>query len=181
MQETLVTVAGNVATNVETRETASGMMVRFRFAVTPRRWDRQSESWTDGHTAFYTVFAWRALAANLAGSVTLGEPLLVHGRLRVREETRDGTGEPGGFRDGRDDPPRRTFVDIEALSVGHDLTRGTTVFRRAPKQISQVAEVWSGRSGPPGSAAGPGGPPSPARPAAPAPTGAEARPPAAPF
>ena len=65
------------------------------------------------------MWAWRTLAANLAGSVSVGEPLVVHGRLRVREEERDGQ--------------RRTSVDIEAVAVGHDLTRGTAAFRRVVK------------------------------------------------
>ncbi|UZK56252.1 single-stranded DNA-binding protein [Streptomyces drozdowiczii] len=116
MNETLVTLVGNAATAVEFRETASGGMARFRFAVTPRRWDREKEVWADGHTSFYTVWAWRALAANLTGSVAVGEPLVVHGRLKVREEELEGQ--------------RRTFVDIEAVAVGHDLTRGTAAFRR---------------------------------------------------
>ncbi|WP_406000810.1 single-stranded DNA-binding protein [Streptomyces sp. NBC_00829] len=119
MNDTMVTVVGNVATNVEYRESVAGGMARFRFAVTPRRWDRQSGSWTDGHTSFYTVCAWRSLAVNLAGSVSVGEPLLVHGRLKVREEERDGQ--------------RRMSVEIDAVSVGHDLARGTSAFRRVVK------------------------------------------------
>lgn len=119
MNETLVTLVGNAATGVEFRETASGGMARFRFAVTPRRWDREKQLWADGHTSFYTVWAWRALASNLTGSVAVGEPLVVHGRLKVREEEREGQ--------------RRTFVDIEAVAVGHDLTRGTSAFRRVVK------------------------------------------------
>jgi single-strand DNA-binding protein len=126
MNDTMVTVVGNVATNVEYRESATGGMARFRFAVTPRRWDRQSGSWSDGHTNFYTVFAWRALATNLAGSVSVGEPLLVHGRLKVREEDRDGQ--------------RRTFVDIDAVAVGHDLSRGTSAFRRVVKGEPNLTE-----------------------------------------
>ncbi|MER5362379.1 single-stranded DNA-binding protein [Streptomyces sp. NPDC002785] len=116
MNDTLVTLVGNAATGVEFRETATGGMARFRFAVTPRRWDREKQFWTDGHTSFYTVWAWRTLASNLAGSVSVGEPLVVHGRLKVREEEREGR--------------HRTFVDIEAVAVGHDLTRGTAAFRR---------------------------------------------------
>ncbi|MGN5631878.1 single-stranded DNA-binding protein [Streptomyces sp. AC154] len=116
MNETLVTLVGNAATGVEFRETRSGGMARFRFAVTPRRWDREKQLWADGHTSFYTVWAWRTLASNLTGSVSVGEPLVVHGRLKVREEEREGQ--------------RRTFVDIEATAVGHDLTRGTSAFRR---------------------------------------------------
>ncbi|MET7364760.1 single-stranded DNA-binding protein [Streptomyces sp. NPDC005566] len=119
MNETLVTLVGNAATGVEFRETATGGMARFRMAATPRRWDREKQLWADGHTSFYTVWAWRTLASNLAGSVSVGEPLVVHGRLKVREEERDGTW--------------KTSVDIEAVAVGHDLTRGTAAFRRVVK------------------------------------------------
>ncbi|MEU6987536.1 single-stranded DNA-binding protein [Streptomyces sp. NPDC046324] len=130
MNDTMVTLVGNVATSVEYRETATGGVARFRFAVTARRWDRERGTWTDGHTSFYTVFAWRALGANLAASVSVGEPLVVHGRLRVREE------EGEDRQDGR----RRTFVDIDALAVGHDLTRGTAAFRRVAKGDSRSTE-----------------------------------------
>lgn len=120
MNETLVTLVGNAATGVEYRETASGGMARFRLAVTPRRWDREKQLWADGHTSFYTVWAWRGLASNVAASVSVGEPLLVHGRLKVREEEREGA--------------HRTFVDVEAVAVGHDLNRGTAAFRRATRR-----------------------------------------------
>ncbi|MEV6163426.1 single-stranded DNA-binding protein [Streptomyces sp. NPDC052052] len=146
MNETLVTLLGNAATGVEFRETATGGMARFRFAVTPRRWDRTKQFWTDGHTSFYTVWAWRTLASNLCGSVSVGEPLVVHGRLKVREEEREGL--------------RRTFVDVEAIAVGHDLTRGTAAFRRVlrsdPRLVARAGQPkkadepdWSG--GPRGS------------------------------
>ncbi|WP_405700918.1 single-stranded DNA-binding protein [Streptomyces sp. NBC_01383] len=134
MNETLVTLVGNAATGVEFRETASGGMARFRFAVTPRRWDREKQLWADGHTSFYTVWAWRTLASNLTGSVSVGEPLVVHGRLKVREEEREGQ--------------RRTFVDIEATAVGHDLTRGTSAFRRVVRADPGLVS----RTGGPGAA-----------------------------
>ncbi|MEU2023121.1 single-stranded DNA-binding protein [Streptomyces sp. NPDC016469] len=137
MNETLVTLVGNAATAVEFRETANGGMARFRFAVTPRRWDRVKEAWADGHTSFYTVWAWRTLAANLTGSVAVGEPLVVHGRLKVREEELEGQ--------------RRTFVDIEAVAVGHDLTRGTAAFRR----VVRGEPGLTSRYGPAPVAAGP--------------------------
>ncbi|MFD6337535.1 single-stranded DNA-binding protein [Streptomyces sp. NPDC060131] len=126
MNDTVVTVVGNVATGVEFRESATGGVARFRFAVTGRRWDRQKNSWADGPTSFYTVWAWRTLGANLAASVSVGEPLVVHGRLRVREDEREGQ--------------RRTSVEIDALAVGHDLTRGTAAFRRVTRATPSLTE-----------------------------------------
>jgi single-strand DNA-binding protein len=126
MSETWVTVVGNAATGVDYRDSAAGGVARFRLAVTPRYWDRQKESWNDGHSSFYTVWARRSLAMNLAGSISVGEPLLVHGRLRVRDEERDGQ--------------RRFSADIDALAVGHDITRGTSAFRRVVKADPALTE-----------------------------------------
>ncbi|MFE9889176.1 single-stranded DNA-binding protein [Streptomyces scopuliridis] len=126
MNDTVVTVVGNVATGVEFRESAAGGVARFRFAVTGRRWDRQKSGWADGPTSFYTVWAWRTLGANLAASVSVGEPLVVHGRLRVREDEREGQ--------------RRTSVEIDAVAVGHDLTRGTAAFRRVTRAAPSLTE-----------------------------------------
>ncbi|MEV0035145.1 single-stranded DNA-binding protein [Streptomyces sp. NPDC050804] len=130
MNDTVVTVVGNVATGVEFRESSTGGVARFRFAVGARRWDRQKNGWADGPTSFYTVWAWRALGANLAASVSVGEPLVVHGRLRVREDDRDGQ--------------RRVSADIDAVAVGHDLTRGTSAFRRAGRAAPPLTERHDG-------------------------------------
>jgi single-strand DNA-binding protein len=118
MNDTLVTVVGNVATQPEIRKSATGALsARFRLATTVRRWDRERAAWADGHTSFYTVWAWRQLGENVAGSVSVGEPLVVQGRLRVREE-RGAEGQ------------RWTSAEIDAVAVGHDLSRGTSAFRR---------------------------------------------------
>jgi single-strand DNA-binding protein len=127
MHETQVTLVGWAATQVDYREAETGAVARFRMAVQPRYWNRQEGAWTDGPASFYTVWAKRALAVNLAGSVTVGEPLVVHGRLRVRE----GEGAEG----------KRWFsADVDALTVGHDLARGTAAFRRVVKAAGALTE-----------------------------------------
>nr|WP_208623838.1 single-stranded DNA-binding protein [Streptomyces nanshensis] len=83
----MVTLVGNAATAVEFRDTATGGMARFRLAVTPRRRDRETQLWTDGPTSFYTVWAWRTLATNLAASVAIGEEELT-ARQRVEQAVR---------------------------------------------------------------------------------------------
>ncbi|MCK7628185.1 single-stranded DNA-binding protein [Streptomyces sp. RS10V-4] len=124
MNDTMVTLVGNVATAVEHRETPAGVPVaRFRMATTSRRWDRARECWTDGETSFYTVRSWRALADNVAASVAVGEPVVVQGRLRLREGEQPP--EKGGG--------RWFAAEIEALAIGHDLARGTSAFRRVAR------------------------------------------------
>ncbi|WP_333482333.1 single-stranded DNA-binding protein [Streptomyces sp. RPT161] len=127
MGETLVTVVGNAATRPELKMTATGAAVtRFRLAATERRYDRAGERWTDGHTNFYTVWAWRSLGENVAASVGVGEPLVVQGRLRVRER--------------EDRGQSYVSADIDAVTVGHDLSRGTSAFRRVVKSRQPSAE-----------------------------------------
>ncbi|MFF2144973.1 single-stranded DNA-binding protein [Kitasatospora sp. NPDC058190] len=118
MSETHVTVLGNVATEVTYGETANGVpMANFRIGCTERRYDRERACWVDGETQWLRVTAWRALAVNLIGSLAKGDPVLVTGRLRVREWT--------------EGEVRRSRAEIDARSVGHDLTRGTSAFRWA--------------------------------------------------
>lgn len=127
MNETMICAVGNVATQPVFRETASGPVARFRLAVTSRYWNRDKAVWADGHTNFFTVWANRQLATNATASLSVGEPVIVQGRLKVRTETREGQ-------------QGRTSADLDAVAIGHDLARGTSAFRRAgrpdPRQAS---------------------------------------------
>ncbi|MFE9902495.1 single-stranded DNA-binding protein [Streptomyces achromogenes] len=120
MNETIVCVVGNVATQPVYRESVAGPSARFRLAVTARYWDREKSAWTDGHTNFFTVWANRQLAVNVAACVEVGQPVLVQGRLKVRTETREGQ-QPWAS------------ADIDAVAIGHDLARGTALFQRAAR------------------------------------------------
>ncbi|AOR34283.1 single-stranded DNA-binding protein [Streptomyces fodineus] len=120
MNETIVCVVGNVATQPVYREGAAGPSARFRLAVTTRYWDREKSAWADGHTNFFTVWANRQLAVNVSACVEVGQPVVVQGRLKVRTEVRDGQ-------------QQWASADIDAVAIGHDLSRGTAVFQRAAK------------------------------------------------
>jgi single-strand DNA-binding protein len=127
MSETVVTVVGNVATQPELRQTSAGVPVtRFRLATTERRYDRASDRWTDGHTNFYTVWAWRALGENVCGSIAMGEPVIVQGKLRVVQR--------------EDKGQSYLSASIDATTVGHDLNRGTSAFRRVFKARNELAD-----------------------------------------
>ncbi|MFI1616340.1 single-stranded DNA-binding protein [Streptomyces lydicus] len=131
MNDTMVTLVGNAATAVEHRQTTAGVTVaRFRLAATSRRWDKAQERWTDGETSFYTVRSWRGLADNVAASVAVGEPLVVQGRLRLRE------GEQPPERGGQ----RWFSAEVDAVAIGHDLSRGTAAFRRVVRAARAAAD-----------------------------------------
>ncbi|MFC5956314.1 single-stranded DNA-binding protein [Streptomyces pratens] len=140
MNETMICAVGNVATQPVFRETASGPVARFRLAVTSRYWNRDKAMWADGHTNFFTVWAHRQLATNATASLSVGEPVIVQGRLKVRTETREGQ-------------QGRTSADLDAVAIGHDLARGTSAFRRAGRTDPQQASpdrpepMWETRPG----------------------------------
>jgi single-strand DNA-binding protein len=136
MNETIICAVGNVATQPVYRETPTGASARFRLAVTARYLDREKNTWTDGHTNFFTVWANRQLATNVMSSLNLGEPVVVQGRLKVRTDVREGQS--------------RTWADIDAVAIGHDLARGTAAFRRTGR--AEGTTGTAGTTGPLGSA-----------------------------
>ncbi|MBU6148203.1 MAG: single-stranded DNA-binding protein [Actinomycetales bacterium] len=132
MNDIHVTVVGNVATDIAVRTTASGRMVSsFRVASNARRFDRATSLWVDAEPSFVSVSCWGALADHVAASVAKGDPVLVTGRLRIRQ-----------WQDGEQ---RGTSADLDAASVGHDLTRGTTRFERARSRSAEAenTDPWA--------------------------------------
>jgi len=111
--EAYVHITGYVGGDVEYRNhsTPTGS---FRLACTPRL--RRGGDWADGETTWLTVTCFRGLAENAASSIGKGDPVVVVGRLRTQTWTKDGV------------PQERTV--LEALTIGHDLTKGTSAFNR---------------------------------------------------
>jgi single-strand DNA-binding protein len=115
MHDTTMTVIGNVVDSPKLRRTRNGHSVaNFRIASTPRRFDREKNEWVDGGTLFVTVTCWRSLAENAAQSLRKGQPIVVFGRFCQREYEQGET--------------LRTAYELEAITIGHDLTRGIAVF-----------------------------------------------------
>jgi single-strand DNA-binding protein len=127
IQEAQVNLAGYVATEPKFRKIAGDTSTaKLRVAYTARRRDRETGEWTDGPTSFVNVQCWRTLADNVQMSVHKGEPVLVMGRLQVRR-----------FEDA--EGAQRTAVEIEAASIGHDLTRGVAKFSRTRWPVAVTA------------------------------------------
>ena len=129
MNEAFVTFQGWVGNDVVHRETPQGNVVNFRVGSTPRIRKRNGE-WVDGPTSWFSVSCWRSLADNVRDSVHKGEPVLVHGRLRTDVWQRE-------------DGQSSTTVVVEALYVGHDLTRGTAAFVKSlrPERVETDDET----------------------------------------
>jgi single-strand DNA-binding protein len=123
MNDIFTTVIGNAVTDVSLRTTTTGVSVAsFRIASNPRRFDKATNSWIEQETNFLTITAWSQLAENVALSVHKGQSLVVSGKLKVRQWQ---DGEKNG-----------TSVEIYAVSIGHDLNRGTSEFTKI-KRVSE--------------------------------------------
>jgi single-strand DNA-binding protein len=126
MNETMMTVSGNLVSDVTLGATTRGdAMARFRLASTTKRYDRATGQWLDGDTTYWNVTAWRRAAENAAKSLAKGHPVVVHGRVRQRTVDRDVAGAPGVTM-------AVTFTDLDAVSFGLDLTRCRAQYLRAP-------------------------------------------------
>lgn len=114
---TTTTHTGLVATTPRHVVTSTGLVIAsFRLASAQRRYDTASGKWVDEETNWFTVVCFRQLATNVVSSIAKGQRVVLTGRLRIREWV---NGERGG-----------TTVEIEAATVGHDLSYGTSVFTR---------------------------------------------------
>lgn len=135
MNETLVTFHGWAGSDVRHREAKGVSVATVRVGVTPR-FKRDGE-WVDGESTWYSVTAWRTLADNLRDSVRKGDPVMVHGRLRTETwRPEEGTAS--------------TSLHVEALLIGHDLTRGITHFikKHRPESSSSPDAEDSGEGTP---------------------------------
>lgn len=148
--QSMVTLVGNLVTDVVVRQTSGGLVANFRLAVNNGYFDKRTQQYVD-RTTYLGVSAWRQLGENVASSLYKGQPVVVVGRLRQRDFEREGQ--------------RITVIEVDADVVGHDLSKGSSAFVRSARgpQTSEVmasaptvAEVEALVSGPAGPDAKPG-------------------------
>lgn len=130
MNEIYTTVVGNLASEVSLRSTTTGRpFASFRIASNPRRFNRATNQWVDGDPNYLTVTCWGALAENVESSIKKGDPVVVNGKLKIRQWQ---DGEKSG-----------TAVEVEAVAVGADLARGISTFKKVNKTQSQESSPWN--------------------------------------
>ena len=127
MNDTTLTIVGNLVDDPELRFTPSGQPVaKFRIASTPRYFDKASNAWKDGDSLFLTVNVWRQAAENVAESLTRGMRVIVTGRLKQRSyETKEGE--------------KRTVYEVEADELGPSL-------RSASAKVTKVTRTSGGEA-----------------------------------
>ena len=134
MNETSVTVVGNIASDVTAKQVgAEGhVVVSFRVASSERRWDRASESWVDGDRFSARVSCWRRLGDHVLASLRKGDPVVARGRVSVREY------EVGG--------ERRYSTELTASAVGPDLGRVGALLTRTRAGADAPRSIDAARS-----------------------------------
>lgn len=120
-----ITIRGFVATSPSTNTLPSGTaLTNFRVASTPRWYDSNQQVWREGNTNWFTVNAFRNLAENASRSIFVGQPVIVTGRINIKQWQND-------------DGKKGTSVEIDATAIGHDLSLGTSSFNRAVSNAEQ--------------------------------------------
>ncbi len=81
-----IILAGNITRDPEMRKTTSGnAMVTFPLAV-QRKW-KTADGETKKETGFYRIVFWNSTADAVAKYLSKGKPVLVEGRLEIRNFT----------------------------------------------------------------------------------------------
>jgi single-strand DNA-binding protein len=126
--ETNVTIVGNVLNEPVVRRILNDQttVTNFKVASTTRRFDRLTNGWVDGAHLRVRVNCWRRLADNVSQCVRRGDPVVVTGRLY----SRDWIGE---------DKVHRVTYELDAVAVGHDLSRGIDTFSRQRANLAVSA------------------------------------------
>jgi single-strand DNA-binding protein len=116
VNDTFVTVVGNVVDSPRRVSLENGAVTNFRMASTARRYDSARQEFVDAGTLWVDVECWNGLSSNVSGSVSKGDPVIVQGALTTHSwETENG---------------RRSTPRIRAFAVGPNLARGMAVFKR---------------------------------------------------
>lgn len=133
MNETQITVVGNLTADPELRYTQNGVAVAgFTIASTPRNFDRQANEWKDGEAMFLRASVWKEFAEHVAGSLTKGMRVIAQGHLKQRSyQDREGN--------------QRTAIELEVTEIGPSLRYATAqVTRSAGNGTSQATGgAWS--------------------------------------
>jgi single-strand DNA-binding protein len=121
VNDTELTVVGNVVDSPRRVRLENSAVTNFRMASTARRYDSGRQEFVDAGTLWVDVEAWGELGGNVARSISKGDPVIVRGTLTTRSwETENG---------------RRSAPQIKANAVGPNLARGWADFHRPARTV----------------------------------------------
>ena len=121
MNEPVVTIVGNAASDPELKFLPSGQAVtNLTIASTPRVKNRQTDQWEDGETLWVRGAVFGQAAEHVAESISKGTRVIATGRLKVRSyETRNGD--------------KRTDIELAIDEIGPSLKYATARVTRAQR------------------------------------------------
>jgi single-strand DNA-binding protein len=126
--ESQMYLQGNLVLDPVQRVTANGLKVtRFRMASSGRRFDRSSGEWVSTDPVYMSVACWRQLGDNVMQTLRKGDTVVVVGRLTYREYD-----DPNGA-------GRRSAYEVDALSVGPDLSRYVAMLSRPVRDLPETS------------------------------------------
>ena len=121
-----VTLTGRLGADPELRFTASGAaVVNFRVGCTERKFNRDTNQWEDGRSAWISVSCWREMAENIAESLHVGDEVFATGLLYEDSYTPQGSDRPV------------TSLKMDAKVVGPVLRSATARVTRTQRQGGQ--------------------------------------------
>ena len=119
MNETQITLVGNLVDDPELRFTPAGVAVaKFRVASTPRHFDKTTNEWKDGESLFLSCQVWRQSAENVTETLSKGMRVILTGSLKQRSYEKDGV--------------QRTVFEVEVEDIGPCLRTATAKVTRMP-------------------------------------------------
>lgn len=136
MNETTLSIVGNLTAAPELRFTQSGLAVaNFTIAATPRTFDRKAGEFRDGDPLFLRASAWRELAEHINESLRKGMRVIATGRLRQRSYEND-RGE------------KHTVIELEVDEIGPSLRYATAEVTKAQSKQNVQAPLNAAASTP---------------------------------
>jgi single-strand DNA-binding protein len=129
LNDTVITVIGNLTADPELRYTQSGLAVaNMTIASTPRTFDKSKNEYVDGEALFLRASCWREFAEHVAGSLTKGSRVIATGRLKQRSyDDREGN--------------KRTAIELEVDEIGPSLRYATAQVTRSSSDRSSTVNV----------------------------------------
>ncbi|OLT47014.1 hypothetical protein BJF85_00840 [Saccharomonospora sp. CUA-673] len=134
--ETVVTVVGNISSELSSRQTDNGRVVGFWLRSNERRYDKDADEWVNGRSLGVRVSCWRRIADNVAASLSKGDPVVVTGRMHTNEFVTDGRS--------------RSVVELEAQAVGPNLAWSRSNVQRRPPYPKPEFDSGTGTVASPG-------------------------------
>ena len=127
-----MTIVGNLTADPELRFTQQGKPVaNFVVACSDRKWDKETNTYTEGNTVFVNCTAWNKVAENVSESLQKGMQVIVQGIYRQHD-----------FEDKQGAKQRR--YELECDTVGASLNNAVAKVERIKRDTPAAAvDPWA--------------------------------------